>query len=140
MNNNNKKLAGKAALVTGVSRRNGIGYGISKRLAMYGANLFLHSFTPFDIAHSNKVDENEIELIYKSLTEYGISVKQLEADFSNENSPGKVFNSALKQSITTQGSIRKQKNAKLRSIQMIISYPQFPALPKYFMNRVIKVP
>ncbi len=97
MNNNNKKLAGKAALVTGVSRRNGIGYGISKRLAMYGANLFLHSFTPFDIAHSNKVDENEIELIYKSLTEYGISVKQLEADFSNENSPGKVFNSALKQ-------------------------------------------
>jgi len=42
-------LKGKTALITGVSRRNGIGFGIAKRLASLGADLFLHSFAPYDI-------------------------------------------------------------------------------------------
>ena len=41
-------LRGRVALVTGVSRRQGIGYAIARRLAAYGASVFLHHFQPHD--------------------------------------------------------------------------------------------
>ena len=41
-------LGSRAALVTGVSRRAGIGFAIAKRLASLGADLCLHSFAPYD--------------------------------------------------------------------------------------------
>lgn len=41
-------LSRRVALITGVSRKNGIGFGIAKRLASQGADLFLHSFAPYD--------------------------------------------------------------------------------------------
>lgn len=41
-------LAGKTALVTGVSRRRGIGFAIATRLARDGANIAIHHFAPHD--------------------------------------------------------------------------------------------
>jgi 3-oxoacyl-[acyl-carrier protein] reductase len=41
-------LRGRAALVTGVSRRAGIGYAVARRLAALGASLFLHHYAPHD--------------------------------------------------------------------------------------------
>ncbi|MHA7282056.1 SDR family oxidoreductase [Arthrobacter sp. TMS2-4] len=41
-------LAGRTVVVTGVSRRQGIGYAIASRLAAMGASLFLHHFAPHD--------------------------------------------------------------------------------------------
>ncbi|GAA4713582.1 3-oxoacyl-[acyl-carrier protein] reductase [Promicromonospora umidemergens] len=41
-------LAGRTALVTGVSRRKGIGYGIARELADLGASVFLHHYSPHD--------------------------------------------------------------------------------------------
>ncbi len=41
-------LRGKSAVVTGVSRRGGIGYAIACRMAAYGANVFCHHFAPHD--------------------------------------------------------------------------------------------
>ena len=35
-------------MVTGVSRRAGIGYAIARRLAALGASLFLHHYAPHD--------------------------------------------------------------------------------------------
>ena len=43
-------LLGRAAIVTGVSRRRGIGFGIAHRLAELGADLFVHHFAPHDSA------------------------------------------------------------------------------------------
>jgi len=43
-----KPLAGKTALVTGVSRRKGIGFGIAGELARLGANVFIQHFSPYD--------------------------------------------------------------------------------------------
>jgi 3-oxoacyl-[acyl-carrier protein] reductase len=39
-------LTGRVALVTGVSRRKGIGFAIAQKLAAMGANVFIHSFYP----------------------------------------------------------------------------------------------
>jgi 3-oxoacyl-[acyl-carrier protein] reductase len=41
-------LRGRVALVTGVSRRAGIGYAVARRLAALGASLFLHHYAPHD--------------------------------------------------------------------------------------------
>jgi 3-oxoacyl-[acyl-carrier protein] reductase len=41
-------LRGRAALVTGVSRRHGIGFAVARRLAAYGASVVLHHHRPHD--------------------------------------------------------------------------------------------
>lgn len=41
-------LAGRTALITGVSRRRGIGFGVATALAGLGANVFLHHHRPHD--------------------------------------------------------------------------------------------
>ncbi|WJV50240.1 SDR family oxidoreductase [Streptomyces flavofungini] len=41
-------LRGRTALVTGASRRGGIGYAIARRLAAYGASVYLHHHVPHD--------------------------------------------------------------------------------------------
>lgn len=42
-------LAGKTALVTGVSRRRGIGYAVVTRLAQLGASVFIQHWRPHDL-------------------------------------------------------------------------------------------
>ncbi|MDO4889034.1 MAG: SDR family oxidoreductase [Actinomycetaceae bacterium] len=44
------RLDGRIAVVTGVSRRQGIGCAIARRLADAGASLFLQHFAPHDVA------------------------------------------------------------------------------------------
>jgi 3-oxoacyl-[acyl-carrier protein] reductase len=41
-------LAGRTALVTGVSRRKGIGYAVARELARLGASVFTHHYAPHD--------------------------------------------------------------------------------------------
>src|SRR5690554_220329 len=41
-------LSGRTAVVTGVSRHQGIGFAIAARLASMGASLFVHHFAPHD--------------------------------------------------------------------------------------------
>ncbi len=41
-------LEGRTAVVTGVSRRRGIGYAVASRLAQLGASLFVHHWSPHD--------------------------------------------------------------------------------------------
>ncbi|MFC4497144.1 SDR family oxidoreductase [Streptomyces ovatisporus] len=43
-------LRGRTALVTGASRRNGIGFAVARRLAAYGASVYMHHHRPHDAA------------------------------------------------------------------------------------------
>ncbi|CAM5310157.1 3-ketoacyl-ACP reductase [Streptomyces spiroverticillatus] len=45
-----RPLLGRTALVTGASRRGGIGYAVARRLAAYGASVYLHHHVPHDAA------------------------------------------------------------------------------------------
>jgi len=87
-------LKGKVALITGVSHKTGIGYGIAKRLASMKAGLFLHSYAPYDLMMKQKLAENEADLILNSLMKYGGAIKQMEADLSNPKAPAKLFRAA----------------------------------------------
>jgi len=60
-----------------------------------GADLFLHAYTPFDKMMSLQIENNETELIKKTLCGYDVSVEQMEADFNEQDSPAKIMTAAV---------------------------------------------
>ena len=82
-------LKGRVALITGVSRKNGIGFGIAKRLASMGADLFLHSFSPYDRQFSSYGEMGNPESLVNELRDYGARIEHLEADFFDPKSPAR---------------------------------------------------
>jgi 3-oxoacyl-[acyl-carrier protein] reductase len=89
-------LKGKLALITGVSRRGSIGFGIARRLASQGADLFLHAYSPYDEMMEIQAEKNESELVLKELTEYSVTVKQQQADFMEAESPAIIIQTAIR--------------------------------------------
>jgi 3-oxoacyl-[acyl-carrier protein] reductase len=61
------RLAGRVALVTGVSRRNGIGFAIARRLLDEGGTAFVHSWTPHDADQSWGADPVGIDGVMDAL-------------------------------------------------------------------------
>ncbi|TCP53539.1 3-oxoacyl-[acyl-carrier protein] reductase [Tamaricihabitans halophyticus] len=55
-------LLGRRVLVTGVSRRQGIGYAIARRLASYGASVFAQHYLPHDREQDWGADDLEVVL------------------------------------------------------------------------------
>lgn len=62
-------LDGRVALVTGVSRRRGIGFAVARRLAEMGASLALHHHLAHDLAEYGGIDD--IETLIEDLREDG---------------------------------------------------------------------
>ena len=52
-------LSGRTALITGASRRKGIGYAVARELASLGASVFLHHYRPHDDAQPWGADDVE---------------------------------------------------------------------------------
>jgi 3-oxoacyl-[acyl-carrier protein] reductase len=90
-----RPLKGRVALVTGVSRRTGIGFAIAKRLAIFGSDLFIHHFSPFDAQQPWGADTGGIGSILDELRAHGGQVNHLEADFSNPEAPKNTVESAV---------------------------------------------
>ncbi len=88
-------LAGCTALVTGVSRRAGIGFAIAQRLGLLGADLFVHSWTPFDTERPWGADPDGIESLLGSLRASGRRVEHLSADFLQPESAERVVAAAF---------------------------------------------
>ena len=93
-----KPLAGRSALVTGVSRRIGIGFAIATRLAQCGADVFIHSWEPFDAAQPWGSDAGGIAAILRELRAYGTPgtrIEHLAADFRDPEAPERVVEAAM---------------------------------------------
>jgi 3-oxoacyl-[acyl-carrier protein] reductase len=88
-------LRGRVALVTGVSRRKGIGFAIARRLASMGADLFLHSFAPYDRAQPWGEDLGGISAILDELRQHGSRVEHLEADLFSASAPSEITSAAV---------------------------------------------
>ncbi|MDQ6934594.1 MAG: SDR family oxidoreductase [Actinomycetota bacterium] len=88
-------LAGRTAVVTGVSRRRGIGFAIASRLAGMGASLFLHHYSPHDADQpwgADAVDELVDEL-HAALVS-GSSMSQMSLDLSEAAAAGTLVDTA----------------------------------------------
>lgn len=86
----------KVAIVTGVSRLNGIGRVICLELAQQNFDIFFTYWTAYDNEMLWKVNENEPELIQQEIKDLGVQCEKLELDLSLENSIEELFNSVIK--------------------------------------------
>jgi 3-oxoacyl-[acyl-carrier protein] reductase len=84
-------LRGRVAMVTGVSRRAGIGYAIARRLAGLGASLVIHHYAPHDRDQPWGADPGGLEAVIGGVTEAladpDAAVWHQEADLSDPDSP-----------------------------------------------------
>jgi len=78
------------ALVTGVSRRAGIGFAIAKRLASLGADLCVHSFAPYDSAQPWGADRDGPEPLAKELAGLGVRAESVSGDLADPGEPERL--------------------------------------------------
>jgi 3-oxoacyl-[acyl-carrier protein] reductase len=91
-------LRGRVALVTGASRRAGIGYAVARRLAASGASLFLHSYAPHDRQQPWGDDPGGAEAVIagvrSALAAPDASVSHMELDLARPEAPAELVDAA----------------------------------------------
>lgn len=88
-------LRGRVALITGVSRRIGIGFGIASRLVACGADLMIQSYAPYDAARPWGADAGGSDSILSELRAYGRRVEHRVADFTDSTAPEQLMAAAV---------------------------------------------
>lgn len=82
------------ALVTGASRRVGIGAAIARHLAEAGMDLFLTYFRPYDHEIGLAGEDDNPDTLLSELRALGGRAEGLEVDQSDPSAPGRIFDRA----------------------------------------------
>jgi 3-oxoacyl-[acyl-carrier protein] reductase len=84
-------LSGRVAVVTGASRRRGIGTAICRALASHGADILFTHWQPFDQTQPHGVDPDGPTVLRRELQEYGVRVEDLAVDLADPAAPARVL-------------------------------------------------
>ncbi|QIK11031.1 SDR family oxidoreductase [Streptomyces sp. ID38640] len=90
-------LLGRTALVTGASRRRGIGYAVARRLAAYGAGVYLHHHVPHDAGQPWGADPGGPDAVAEGVREVavpGAVVAHGPADLARPDAPARLLDTA----------------------------------------------
>lgn len=91
------RLHGRTALVTGVSRRQGIGAAICYALAQAGANIFFTYWQAYDQTMPWGADKADPSKLQQELQFLGVRAHSLEVDLSSPEAPTQVLDAAQAQ-------------------------------------------
>ncbi|WP_332838953.1 SDR family oxidoreductase [Nocardia bovistercoris] len=86
-----RALAGRVAVVTGVSRRRGIGFAVARRLAAMGAELYLTHWAPHDAQQPWGADD--LALVRRELD--ATRMVDRSVDFADPEAPARVIADAV---------------------------------------------
>ena len=86
----------QVAIVTGVSRLNGIGKAICIQLAKNGFDIFFTYWTHYDKEMSWTTADNEPDLIEKEIQNLGVECAKIELDLMQESSVSTLFEAVEK--------------------------------------------
>ena len=89
-------LRGRTALVTGASRRGGIGHAVARRLAAYGASVYLHHHVPHDADQPWGADrpEDVVASVREALGDPAAEVLAGPGDLSDPAAPADLIATA----------------------------------------------
>lgn len=87
-------LRGKFALITGASRREGIGAATCRALAKQGADILFTTWQAYDREQPHGADENGPAALEQALLDSGVKVWRLEIDLAHPHSAAQVLDAA----------------------------------------------
>ncbi len=88
-------LAGRVAVVTGASRRAGIGAGVARRLVADGARVLLHTWSAHDAEQPWGADAGGTSALVAELQGQGGSVGQVSMDLADPQGPADLIDAAV---------------------------------------------
>lgn len=88
------RIAGRVAVVTGASRRQGIGAAVCRALAARGAHVLFTHWQEYDSEMPWGADGQATELLQAELRKLGVRSESLEADLSDPKSCDRVLDAA----------------------------------------------
>jgi 3-oxoacyl-[acyl-carrier protein] reductase len=84
-------LTGRVAIVTGASRRRGIGAAICRALASHGADVLFTHWQPFDQTQPHGADPDGPTVLQRELQGFGVRVEELSVDLADPAGPSRVL-------------------------------------------------
>lgn len=84
-------LKGKRAIITGVSRKKGIGAAIAKAFAIHGADLLLVSWSNYDKLMPWGYSDGELQETIAEIKSHGVQCEVFEVDLSRPEAPKLIF-------------------------------------------------
>jgi 3-oxoacyl-[acyl-carrier protein] reductase len=84
-------LTGRVAVVTGASRRRGIGAAICRALASHGADVLFTHWQPYDQTQPLGVDPDGPMVLQRELRGFGVRAEELTVDLADPAAPERVL-------------------------------------------------